>query len=59
MTPIVATYLVRVTLREPTWAEEHEASQAPSNGDLETIIRDALEIELQLEAKVASERTDQ
>lgn len=52
---IVATYLVRVTLRSD--AEPEPAP--PTNDSLEATIVAALEVELGLDVRASAERTDQ
>lgn len=57
MNAIVATYLVKVTLRERD--DLPEPPPAPTNGELEDIITAALDLELEVVPHVTAERTDQ
>ena len=59
MGKIVATYLVKVTVREPDGQPEGESLEAPTNVAIEDVVRIALEEEFSpVAVNATSERTD-
>lgn len=58
MSAIVATYLVRITLREPEPPEEPLDELPPTIERITSLIEGELEAATYLEANVTAERTD-